>query len=227
LCDYGTIDRRIWSARQKIGPVSTELIKTWELEQKRLRLKYDGVDVKVAMNQCECEMQRLPQVIAAVEGDYARLAREQEAIDDSLRESEDLLRGVHLGKDSDPRREFLYRAPNLAVAIHNRVAEASAVLVIVYPYSAYRTCIEFEYHCAFVLGVPILAIARKDLTDRIPPDLIRYGALRVNWDASEIREALQRSLRGAADRSVNETNASSISNTRIQPNAIGMGSWKV
>jgi hypothetical protein len=33
LCDYGTIDRRIWSARQKIGPVSTELIKTWELDR--------------------------------------------------------------------------------------------------------------------------------------------------------------------------------------------------
>jgi hypothetical protein len=88
----------------------------------------------------------------------------------------------------------LRRFPNLALAIHSRIASADAVLVIVYPNSAYRAWLEFEYQAAFALGKPLIGLLRDDITDRLPPDLRRFGMLPVPWSRHEICDILDEIL---------------------------------
>jgi hypothetical protein len=98
---------------------------------------------------------------------------------------------LRLGKEADDRGFLLSRFPNLSLAIHNRIASADAVLVIVYPDSAYRAWLEFEYQTAFALGKPLIGLLREDVTDRLPPDLRQFGMLPVPWNRHEICNILE------------------------------------
>jgi hypothetical protein len=126
-----------------------------------------------------------------LEVDAERLERESKGVDRSLRELQSGLMVHGFLKESDPREHLFSTSPNLALAIHNRIASAEAVLVIVYPNSAYRHRLEFEYQTAFALRKPFFGLIRVDITDRLPADLTRFGMRPVRWNRREICEVLE------------------------------------
>jgi hypothetical protein len=167
-----------------------------ERRKAELDLKYRGIDVAAAICDAERDIQRLTDLIARLQGKQHLLQLESVRCEKSLHRLEDCLRDIDdsarlFGKHGDPRQYLLQNSSNLALAIHNRIASAQAVLVIVYPDSEYRTWIEFEYQTAFALGKPLIGILRDDITDSLPPDLSRLGMLPVRWDRQAIQAALE------------------------------------
>jgi hypothetical protein len=122
--------------------------------------------VNAVISDAELAMVRLTDAISQLEVETKRLTRESDGIRSVLWELERELRwsAQFLLKENDPR-EYLFRnAPNLALAIENRMNSAQAVLVIAYPDSAYRTWLVLTLSGSS-------AICESDRSVKILPDI--------------------------------------------------------
>jgi hypothetical protein len=190
--EYKYIDIRIKRAFEKIAePSFVTTIKSLQKQKSEGNFKYRGVDVDAAILNAEREIQRLTDSTGPLEVDAERLERESKGVDRSLRELQNGLMVHGFLKESDPRKHLFSTSPNLALAIHNRIASSEAVFVIAYPNSAYRTWLEFEYQTAFALRKPFFGLIRDDITDRLPADLSQFGMRPVRWNHPEICEVLE------------------------------------
>jgi len=160
-----------------------------------LKRRYAAVDLPSRLAQAQQELQQVAAKIAALETDAHQLIVEQKRLLESLTSMK-----VDLGITGKQRDDAIRRYPNLAMAIRNQIARADAVIVIVYPHSAYREWQEFEYQEGFVLRKPLLGLVRDGRLESIPPDLRRFGLLPVIWSGDRIFDLVQESRQPREER---------------------------
>jgi len=183
LAKYFQIDRLMTEARDAIlDPGFTEKIRSLE----KLQAKYDPDAATIAQRNNRENIQYLKESIAKLDSEGQQLISEAEWCTNSLNNLQSLKLGI-TGKQMD---NVIAKFPNLALAIHNRIAAADAVIVIVLPNSAYLQWIEFEYQQAFVLRKPTIGVLHPQVAKSLPPDLRRYAIRPIEWCPDSIRTAL-------------------------------------
>ncbi|MGD9818161.1 MAG: hypothetical protein AB7V04_05600 [Desulfomonilaceae bacterium] len=110
-----------------------------------------------------------------------RLSEERERCKQSIREHQ-----LVLGVTGKPRDNAIFSNPNLALAIHNKIADSQIVLIIPSVNSAYRQWIEYEYQEAFVLGKPCYGLISNKTVEELPADLKKYGVMPLPWSKEDI-----------------------------------------
>lgn len=98
---------------------------------------------------------------------------------------------VLLEKRDLQRDQIARKFPNLANAIHQRIAISDVVFILFEKNTPFRVWMEFEYQDAYVQRKPMYAVIHPDGPKIVPADIRSFGVGSIEWSEQKVSNTIR------------------------------------